>query len=56
MAKLVKQKYYNKDGEAKVFSYFVTISKALIKEVGWTGDEQVKVYVKGNKLIVEKEG
>ena len=56
MAKLVKHKSYKANGEAKIFTYSVVVSKALIKEAGWTGEENVKVSAKNGKIIVEKEG
>ena len=55
MAKLVKHKFYNAKGEAKVFSYNVAISKAIVQQAGWTGEETIKVYVKDNKIVIEKE-
>lgn len=56
MAKLVKHKYYTSKGEGKVFSYNVAISKTIIQSLGWSGEEQIKVYAKNGKIIIEKEG
>lgn len=53
--KLVKKKYYNASGETKINNYFVFISKEVVRRAGWTGEEQIVVYAKDNKIIIEKE-
>ena len=55
MAKLVKQKYRNAKGECKTFSYTASISKKVIEDAGWTGEEHIRVYAKDKKIIIEKE-
>ena len=46
---------YNKKGEAKINCYHVNISKSIIEEAGFNGTENVKIYVKDGKIIIEKE-
>lgn len=53
--KLVKNKYYTSDGKAKINNYMLAISKSIINEAGFNGDENIKVYAKDGKIIVEKE-
>lgn len=55
MAKLVKKKYYNADGKAEINNFFVYLSKEVVKNAGFTGDENIKVYAKNGKIIIEKE-
>ena len=55
MAKLVKQKYNSVTGERKVYSYMASISKAVVEQAGFTGEEEIKVYAKNGKIIIEKE-
>ena len=55
MAKLVKHKSYNVKGEGKVFTYSVVVSKKVVQEAGWNGEENVKVYAENGKIIIEKE-
>ena len=55
MAKLVKKKYYNANGNEKINNYFIYISTSVVKEAGFTGEENIKVYAKKGKIIIEKE-
>jgi len=54
MAKLIKKKFYTSTGEAKINNFLCVISKTIAKEAGFTGDEQIKVYAKKDKIIIEK--
>ena len=54
MPKLVKNKYYNKNGEAKVNGYFVGIKKDIVQKAGFTGDENVVIKASKDKIIIEK--
>lgn len=54
MAKFVKKKYYNANGDAKVNNYLIYISKEIVKEAGLTGEENLKIYAKDKKIIIEK--
>lgn len=54
MAKMVANKYYNKSGEGKVNSYFVTITRELAEQSGLVGKD-LKVYLKDKKIIVEEK-
>lgn len=55
MAKLVANKYYNKNGEAKINSYFVSISKEIAEKAGFDKDTNIVVKEKNGKIIIEKE-
>jgi len=54
IVKLIKQMNYNKNGEAKINCYHVNISKTLITEAGLQNIEEVKIYAKDGKIIIEK--
>lgn len=54
MAKLVKKKYRKLDGEIAINNYFAFISKSVVQEAGFTGEEQIKIYAKDGKIIIEK--
>lgn len=56
MAKLIKKKYYKANGESEINNFFVYISKEVVKEAEFDENEQVKVYAKDGKIIIEKEG
>lgn len=55
MAKLIKNKYYKKNGEIGICSYAVSIPKKVVAETGFNEDTKVKVTAKDNKIIIEKE-
>ena len=54
MAKLNKQFYYNKGSEKKLNCYKVNISKELLAESGIKENDEIKIYVKEGKIIIEK--
>ena len=54
MAKLVKKKYRKLNGEIAINNYFAFISKSVIDAAGWTGEEQIKVYAKDGKIVIER--
>lgn len=54
MAKLIKNKYYTKTGERKINSYMVSVAKKTVAAAGFDENEQVKVYAKNGKIIIEK--
>lgn len=54
MAKIIKQKYYNKDGTSKVNCYHITITKFILEAAGIKDDDDVIVYAKDGKIIIEK--
>lgn len=54
MAKLVKQKYYNAKGEAKVNCYKVTLSKFIIEAAGIKEDDEIIISAEKGKIIIEK--
>ena len=53
--KLVKKKYYDANGQAKINNFFAYISIEVARHAGFTGDEKIKVYARDNKIIIEKE-
>lgn len=55
MAKLVKKKYRKMTGEVAVNNYFAFISKSVVQQAGFTGEENIRVYAKDGKIIIEKE-
>ena len=54
MPKLAKQYYLNAKGEKKVNCYKVNISKQLVDKTDLE-DKEIKIFVKDNKIIIEKE-
>ena len=52
--KLIKQKYYNANGEEKINCYHINICKKVVDETDLK-DKEIKVYAKDNKIIIEKE-
>ena len=54
MAKFNKQYYFTKDREKKLQCVKVIVSKKLLEEAGIEVDAEIKVYVKDNKIIIEK--
>lgn len=53
--KLVKQKYFTAKGEEKVNCYKLTISKGIINAAGIKPEDDLKVYVDNDKIIIEKK-
>ena len=54
MAKLIKKMFYTSTGDKKVNNYIVCISKSIAEQAGFNGDEQLKIYAKKDKIIIEK--
>ena len=54
MPKLAKQYYYSPTGERKINCYKVNLSKELINQTNIKDNDEIKVYVKDNKIIIEK--
>lgn len=54
MAKLNKQYYYSKDGERRINCYHVIVPKHIVKKAGIDEIDELVVYAKGNKIIIEK--
>lgn len=53
MAILSKNYYRTAKGEKKLNCYGIKISKEIVKQAGLE-DKQIKVYVKGKKIIIEE--
>ncbi len=55
IAKFHKQTFLNKTtGELKIFSYTVSVKKQLVEEAQLQ-DVKLNMYVKDNKIIIERE-
>lgn len=54
MTKLNKQCYYNKDGVKKVNCYHIIITKRQLEQTNINEDDDIKICVKKNKIIIEK--
>jgi len=54
MIKLIKQKYYGKDGEVKINCYHVNLAKSLVEKAGLDKVEYIKVSVENGKIIIER--
>ena len=52
--KLTKQFYYSASGERKINCFKVILSKEIVKEAGIDTEDNIKIYVKDNKIIIEK--
>lgn len=55
MPKLAKQYYLNAKGERKINCYKINISKEIIEKTNIKNNDNIKVYAKDNKIIIEKE-
>ena len=55
MTKLAKNKYTTAKGERKLNCYVVNIAKEVVKESDIKEDDNIKIYSKGGKIIIEKE-
>lgn len=55
MSKLAKQYYYSATtGEKKIQCYKIMIPKELLNHTNIKPDNEIKVYVKDGKIIIEK--
>lgn len=54
MAKLVKQKYYIANGEAKINTYIVKIPKTLVNQSNIKDNDEIKISVVDGKIIIER--
>ena len=54
MAKLVKQKYYTANGEAKINTYMVKIPKAIVNQSDIKDTDEIKISVVDGKIIIER--
>ena len=55
MAKLGKNQYRTASGEIKLNCYYVAISKEIIAKTNISENDNLKITVKDNKIIIEKE-
>lgn len=53
--RLVQQKYYTANGEAKINCYKIAIGKKYILEAGINEKDDLEVYVEKNKIIIRKK-
>lgn len=55
MAKLIPEKYRTvSNGEIRTGAYHIVIQKKVAEESGLIGLEQLNVYTKDGKIIIEK--
>lgn len=54
MAKLNKLYYYTRNGEKRINCYAVHISKDIINKANIKDNDEIKIEVKDNKIIIEK--
>lgn len=55
MAKLLQINYYNKKGEKKLNCYSIYLSKQIIEQAKINNQDTLNIYVKDEKIIIEKE-
>lgn len=55
MTKLAKNYYRTAKGEKKLNCFSVNIPKELVNKTNIKEEDNIKVSVKGNKIIIEKE-
>lgn len=55
MAKLQKQYYYLRNGGKEINCYHIVITKKMAEDVGFTPEDELKIEVKGNEIIIRKE-
>lgn len=54
MPKLAKNMWTNSKGERKVNCYLINLSKEIVSQTNINEEDEVKIYVKDNKIIIEK--
>ncbi len=54
MAKLMKNCYYDRNGNKKINCYMANIPKSVVAETNITESSEIKVYSQENKIIIEK--
>lgn len=52
--KLIKQKYYNAKGEAKINCYMINIPKALIEKSEIKDTDEIKLSIVDGKIVIER--
>lgn len=55
MAKLGKNYYRTAKGEKRLNCYMIPLAKELIAKTNITDQDELKITVKDNKIIVEKQ-
>ena len=54
MAKLVKQCRYDRNGKKLINSYHANISKSILNQTNIKDTDEIIIYTKDNKIIIEK--
>lgn len=49
-----KMTYRKSNGEKEVYSYYITITKKEIKEVGLDPTKKAKIKLEGNKIVISQ--
>lgn len=55
MPKLAKNYYYSSTGEKKVNCYNVNIPKDIVRQTNIQENDEIKVYAKDKKIIIERK-
>lgn len=55
MAKICKKYYYSSTGEQKINCYMVLIPKELLNSTNIKEDDNIKLEVVDNKIVIAKE-
>ena len=56
MAKFSAQYYRTDKGEKKINCYHINISRCVVENSGIKSTDELKIYSKGSKIIIEKKG
>lgn len=56
MPKLGKIFWSNSNGERKINCFTVTIPKKVVSETDITDKDELEIYPKENKIVIEKKG
>jgi len=56
MPKFSKQHYITNNGERKINCYHINISRFVVEDSGIKDTDELKIYSKDGKIIIEKKG
>jgi hypothetical protein len=51
---LNKMTYRKSNGDKEVYSYYITITKKEVEQIGIDPNKKVKIKVEGNKIVISK--
>ena len=52
--KLIKMTYRKSNGKKEVYSYYITITKKEVEQIGIDPNKKVKIKVEGDKIVISK--